>query len=242
MQRDKQGKQQMQQEHAQDIEAGRPRVWVPGQGWVAIDPDWDRQEATPSAKDGSAQANGAEQSRGDSFQDKGQGYDADSETDGSEFKGPASDRAEAGSTQTADSEHDEDQKQQSIGERRVSKPEGLSHASSQAAEIATDAGPEGEQHESADAKVSQSEAEMYVQALAEQRDQENACGQNRGGEFNEQQSSDESADVRERGETQEFAGTDAKQQQQSTSKPSEKPTEQEGEPKQRRSHGNLVSL
>ena len=60
---------------------------------------------------------------GDSFQDKGQGYDADSETDGSEFKGPASDRAEAGSTQTADSEHDEDQKQQSIGERRVSKPE-----------------------------------------------------------------------------------------------------------------------
>jgi len=232
----------MQQEHAQGIEAGRPRVWVPGQGWVAIDPDWDRQEATPSTKDDSAQANAAEQSRGGSSQDKGQGYDADSETDGSEFKGPASDRAEAGSTQTADSEHDEDQKQQSNGERRVSKPEESSHALSQAAEIARDAGPEGEQLESADARDSPSEAEMYEHAPAEQRDQENASRQNRVRDYNEQQSSDESADARERRESQGLAGTDAEQQQQSTSEPSEKPTEQEGESKQRESHRNMVSL
>ena len=118
----------------------------------------------------------------------------------------------------------------------------MSHASSQAAEIATDAGPEGEQHESADAKVSQSEAEMYVQALAEQRNQENARNQDRGRESNERHSSDESADGRERGESQEFAGTDAEQQKQSTAEVLEKPTEQEGESKQRRPHRNTVSL
>ena len=213
--RKKQQQQQMQEQHAQNIQDGHPRVWVPGQGWVAIDPDWERQDNSPSTHHEDAQASAHEQVEAGPSQERAQGYDADSETDGSELQGgPASDKAEAGSTQSADAEPDEDQKQHRDEERREGKPVQSAYGLSQGVQVAKDSGREGEEHDSAERW--QEEAEKDT----ERTNQEHVGDQDEGRRQSERQSNSESREHRQQDQNMSASGTAEGQQQQTTSEPS----------------------
>lgn len=139
----------MQQQKAENIEAGRPRVWVPGQGWVAIDPEWDRQEATPEQQDTQQQSSEPEQSRPDAHHSSSQGYDADSEADGSEPKTPAADRAQTGGVEPADpSELEAGMKEEEGGETTEGKPAQSAYATSSGYAIRDRESTVGQQRES----------------------------------------------------------------------------------------------
>jgi hypothetical protein len=139
----------MQQQKTENIEAGRPRVWVPGQGWVAIDPDWERQEATPQQQDTPQQSSEPEQSRQDAHHSSSQGYDADSETDGSEPKTPAADRAESGGVEPAGlSELEAGVKEKEGGQTPEGKPAQSAYATRSGYAIKNSESTVGQQRES----------------------------------------------------------------------------------------------
>ena len=236
--RKKQQQQQMQEQQAQDIQDGRPRVFVPGQGWVAIDPDWERQDDAPATNEEGPQARAPEQTQTQPSQDKGQGYDADSETDSSELRGAASDKAEAGSTQAADSDIDVEQRTQSHEERHTSKPVESSYALGQGGETPEDSGHKGEDHDSTERR--QRKAGAPEQADLEQADQKHARRENEGKEQKKRHEDREHSEHRQQEEGTAASDTAAGQEQQATAEKSHTSTEQMGEAQQRTSHRGKV--
>ena len=216
--RKKQQQQHMQEQQAQNIQDGHPRVWVPGQGWVAIDPDWERQASAPSTHDQDPQSSALEQNKAGPSQDRGQGYDADSETDGNELQGMASVKAEAGSTQSADAELDEDEKQHRGEERREGKPVQSAYALGQGIQVSEDSGREGEEHDSA--LGWQKEAEMSELKDTERTDQEQVGDQAEGRGHSERQGDGESHRNHQQDQSMSASSTADGQQQQATAEPS----------------------
>ena len=170
-----QGEKQRQQPQRQQQtdhyeEAGRPRVWVPGQGWVAIDPDWEQQEdAAPLAEQEGQQTlhrGRQEEAKAGSSQIRIQGHTADSRREGSNVRGLAlneTDQAEAGSNQADESQRSE------VGDRlqeAKSDDAGSSDAVMTSEEYAI-----GEQHEVSKPQK-QRQGESDEQACTDQREQE----------------------------------------------------------------------
>ena len=221
----------MQEQQAQNIEAGRPRVWVPGQGWVAIDPDWERQNDAPNDED--AQVSASEQNRAGPSQDGAQGYDADSETDGNELQLPSSDKADPDRPVTAGTAPKKDQEQHRDEERRESEPVQSSYTLRQGVQVSQDSGHEGEEQDIAER--SQNEAEMLEREDTEETDQEKVSSKDEGREHSERQDDTESSE-RDQQDESPAAG----QQQQTTAEPSRNSMEQAEESQERRSHWGKV--
>lgn len=207
----------MQAQQAQNIQDGHPRVWVPGQGWVAIDPDWERQDEAPSMRDEGMQADALQQDKSTPSQERWQGYDADSETDGSELQGPPSDKAEAGSTESADREPDEDQNQQRDEERREGKPPQSAYALSQGVQVSEHSGHDGEEHESAEGW--QKQAQFSEQGDTKQTDQEHVSDKDAGREDSERQDDGGSPEYSQQDGDTPAPGTTEGQQLQTSAKP-----------------------
>ena len=208
----------MKAQQAQNIQDRHPRVWVPGQGWVAIDPDWERQDDAPARHDEGTQVNALQQDKSRPSQDRWQGYDADSETDGSELQGSPSDKAEVGSTRTADTEPDEPQNEQRDEKRRESKPVQSAYALSQGVQVSEQSGHDGGEHDSAEGW--QKQAEVSEQVDTKQTDQDHVSDKNAGSGSSERQSDGESPEYSQRDGHTPASGTDEGQPQQTAAEPS----------------------
>ena len=233
----KQQQQQMQEEQARNIQDGHPRVWVPGQGWVAIDPDWDRQESSEHQEDPKASAR--ERDEAGPSEKRSQGYDADSETDASELQGLASEKAEAGSTQPADAELEDDRKQHRDEERHEGKPIQSAYALSQGAQIAEDSGHEGEEHDSSEGW--QEEAETTKRKDTKRTDQENVTDQDEGMGHGVRQGEGEPRQHCQQDQHMSASSTAEGQQQQATAEPSHSSTEHVKEAQPRKLRTGKVS-
>ena len=196
-----QGGRQRQQQHQQqqtnqNEEAGRPRVWVPGQGWVAIDPDWEQQgDAAPLAEQKSQQTQhggGQEEAKAGPSQIRIQGHTADSRREGSNVAGLASDdtgRVKAGSNQAAESQRSEetdDPQEAQAGD-----------AGSSDAVMAREGYATGEEHE-ASKPQKQRQAESDEQATADQSDEQASAEQREQGQSGMQE---EHADHQDQADT-----------------------------------------
>ena len=136
-----------------------------------MDADWDQQEPAPQRQPEEPSSKGPDQARPGPAQDRARGYDADSETDGSELKAAASDEAEAGSSHAADSERGE------AANQHVS--DGSKHAQSAGVAIEPSQREEDEQHEGEPSRIEQEEQQKGAgvkaseqEEAAEERDRE----------------------------------------------------------------------
>ena len=161
---------QRQQQTDHYEEAGRPRVWVPGQGWVAIDPDWEQQEdAAPLAKQDSQQnqhRGRQEEAKAGSSQIRVQGHESSNTRGSSHVRGLASNddnEKEAGSNRAAQSQRSEvpdDVQEAKTGD-----------AGSTGAVMARERYAIGDEHEVSEPQM-QRQAESDEQANSDEREQE----------------------------------------------------------------------
>ena len=196
-----QGGRQRQQPHRQqqtnqNEEAGRPRVWVPGQGWVAIDPDWEQQgDAAPLAEQKSQQTQhrgGQEEAKAGPSQIRIQGHKADSRREGSNVAGLASDDTggvKAGSNQAAESQHSE--------ETNDPQEAQAGDAGSSDAVMVREGYATGEEHE-ASKPQKQRQADSDEQANVDQSDEQASAEQREQGQSGMQE---EQADHQDQADT-----------------------------------------
>ena len=232
--RKKQQQQQMQEQQAQNIEAGRPRVWVPGQGWVAIDPDWERQDDATN----DAQARSSEQNQAGPSQDRARGYDADSETDGNELHGPPSHKPDADKPVTDGADPKENQEQHGDEEQRESMPVQSAYALRQGVQVSKDSDHERKEQDTAEGP--QDEAERAWGAVTKQTEQEKASSKNQASGSTERQEESESSERNQQDDNVSASSTAGGQQQQTTAEPSRSSMEQEEAIRERRLHRGKV--
>ena len=182
---------QQQQQINQYEEAGRPRVWVPGQGWVAIDPDWEQQgDAAPLAEQNSQQTQhrgGQEEAKAGPSQIRTQGHEADSRREGTSVRGLASD--DTGGVKAAESQRSEvanDLQEAQAGD-----------AGSSDAVMAREGYATGEEHK-ASKPQKQRQAESDEQASADQSDEQASAEQSKQGQTGMQE---EQADHQDQADT-----------------------------------------
>ena len=187
---------QRQQQSNQYEEAGRPRVWVPGQGWVAIDPNWEQQgDAAPLAEQKSQQTQhrgGQEEAKAGPSQIRIQGHEADSRREGSNVGGLASDdtgEVKAGSNQAAESQRSE--------EANDLQEAQAADAGSSDAGMAREGYATGEEHEVSKPQK-QRQAESDEQARAHQSDEPASAEQREQGQSGMQE---EQADHHDQADT-----------------------------------------